>query len=71
MKLFLSLAIIAAFAAPVFAADNAAVSQPTAKVVAKKKKEKKKKKKEEKKEGAAADAAGAAPAAPAEGAGTK
>lgn len=44
MKLFLSLAIIAAFATPVFAADNAAVSQPTAKVVSKDKKKKKKKK---------------------------
>ena len=64
MKLFLSLAVIAAFAAPVFAADNAAVSQPTAKVVSKDKKKGKKKKKDEKK-----DAGGdmAAPAAPAEG----
>lgn len=66
MKLFLTLAIVAAFATPVVAADNADVSQTTAEVVAKDKKKSKKKKKDEKKEGGDM-AAPAAPAAPTEG----
>lgn len=56
MKLFVQLAIIAAFATPVFAnTAEKAVSEPTAKVVAKEKKKKKKKEegKEEKKDAAA------------------
>lgn len=63
MKLFVQLAVIAAFAAPVFAqAADTAVSQPAHKVVAKKKKAKKEDKKE------AAPAAPAEAAKPAEGA---
>lgn len=65
MKLFLSLAIIAAFATPVFAADFS-VSQPSSKIIAKGKKKKKKAGAAEKPAEPAAPAAGAGePAAPA------
>lgn len=65
MKLFLSLAIIAAFATPVFAADFS-VSQPANKIVAKGKKKKGKKGAEKPAAPAEKPAEPAAPAAPAE-----
>jgi hypothetical protein len=61
MKLFVQLAVILAFAAPMFAQASDAVSSPAQKIAAKKKKKDKKKDttKDEKKEGETA--------APAEG----
>ena len=64
MKLFVHLAIIAAFASPIFAqANESAVSEPTHKVVADKHEKKGKKGKKKKGDAAAMPADSAAPAA--------